>query len=213
MWIWSYTFLSLVFCINNFQTAYEPGHTDAVIDIVQRHHYDVNMILPYNGLTLFMVWYFHRFEIHSESNIELSSFELFRQSIYQKDFWADRVKVKATGVLLIKLITFSDSFLAVFFKNISAYGLRKSSGRAVWHRWQLALTFCLPHTQCCLGQGLFSMITLPKVPFEHSMIPLPKVPSSFFYPCSTMYSFLFQCACLSGQGKLIRYMLDKGKPL
>ena len=39
----------------SFQTAYEPGHTEAVIDIVEKLHYDVNSAIPSNGLTLFLV--------------------------------------------------------------------------------------------------------------------------------------------------------------
>ena len=34
---------------------YEPGHTEAVLNIVEKLHYDVNSVIPSNGLTLFMV--------------------------------------------------------------------------------------------------------------------------------------------------------------
>ena len=47
--------------INIFQTAYEPGHTEAVIDIVEKLHYDVNSAIPSNGLTLFLVNIFFLF--------------------------------------------------------------------------------------------------------------------------------------------------------
>ncbi|XP_036362253.1 ankyrin-1 isoform X2 [Octopus sinensis] len=35
------------------KTAYRPGHTEAVIDLIERLHYDINAPLPSNGLTLF----------------------------------------------------------------------------------------------------------------------------------------------------------------
>ena len=47
--------------INIFQTAYEPGHTEAVINIVEKLHYDVNSAIPSNGLTLFLVNIFFLF--------------------------------------------------------------------------------------------------------------------------------------------------------
>ncbi|KAL3831623.1 hypothetical protein ACJMK2_023356 [Sinanodonta woodiana] len=36
------------------KTAYEPGHTEAVMHLVEKLHYDVNFAMPSNGLTLFL---------------------------------------------------------------------------------------------------------------------------------------------------------------
>ncbi|KAK3580577.1 hypothetical protein CHS0354_002671 [Potamilus streckersoni] len=36
------------------KTAYEPGHKEAVMHLVEKLHYDVNFAMPSNGLTLFL---------------------------------------------------------------------------------------------------------------------------------------------------------------
>ncbi|XP_048756124.1 ankyrin-1-like isoform X2 [Ostrea edulis] len=36
------------------KTAYEPGHTEAVVKLVERYGYDVNYVMPTNGLSLFL---------------------------------------------------------------------------------------------------------------------------------------------------------------
>ena len=38
-----------------FQTAYEEGHTEAVIRLVEKYGYDVNYVMPSSGLSLFLV--------------------------------------------------------------------------------------------------------------------------------------------------------------
>ncbi|XP_062570233.1 poly [ADP-ribose] polymerase tankyrase-2-like [Saccostrea cucullata] len=36
------------------KTAYEPGHTEAVVKLVEQYGYDVNYVMPTNGLSLFL---------------------------------------------------------------------------------------------------------------------------------------------------------------
>ncbi|XP_045169176.2 ankyrin-3-like isoform X2 [Mercenaria mercenaria] len=36
------------------KTAYEPGHAQAAINVIEKLHYDVNSVIPSNGLTLFL---------------------------------------------------------------------------------------------------------------------------------------------------------------
>lgn len=49
-----FIFIFLIFHLF-FQTAYEPGHAETVINIIEKLHYDVNSVIPSNGLTLFLV--------------------------------------------------------------------------------------------------------------------------------------------------------------
>ncbi|XP_052248805.1 uncharacterized protein LOC127856553 isoform X2 [Dreissena polymorpha] len=36
------------------KTAYEPGHSEACVSLIERLHYDVNSVIPSTGLTLFL---------------------------------------------------------------------------------------------------------------------------------------------------------------
>ena len=45
----------IFFCFFKFQTAYEEGHTEAVIRLVEKNGYDVNYVMPSSGLSLFLV--------------------------------------------------------------------------------------------------------------------------------------------------------------
>jgi hypothetical protein len=50
-----YLCLELLFFFFKFQTAYEEGHTEAVIRLVEKNGYDVNYVMPSSGLSLFLV--------------------------------------------------------------------------------------------------------------------------------------------------------------
>lgn len=38
-----------------FQTAYEAGHSEAVMKLVEKYDYEVNFLMPSSGLSLFLV--------------------------------------------------------------------------------------------------------------------------------------------------------------
>jgi len=65
--------------ISVLQTAYEPGHMEACMNLIEKLHYNVNSEIPSNGLTLFLVSEFNLSQLVSICLEHLAIFDRKRK--------------------------------------------------------------------------------------------------------------------------------------